>query len=147
MALSDRVALLRGGALEQIASPREIYARPATAYAAQFIGQTNLLQVEVRDGRAVCGALRWPSTEAAGPAVFSLRPEDITLLPQNQLPAAGSVNFRGMIQQQLYGGADETLEIAYGQNQTLRVRIRATEPMTGEREFSFLPADAVRVKS
>ncbi len=50
MALSDRIALLRGGALEQIASPREIYGRPATAYAAQFIGQTNLLEAEVRDG-------------------------------------------------------------------------------------------------
>ncbi|MGC2803906.1 MAG: ATP-binding cassette domain-containing protein, partial [Candidatus Acidiferrum sp.] len=43
MALSDRIALLRNGALEQVASPREIYAHPATAYSAQFIGQTNLL--------------------------------------------------------------------------------------------------------
>ena len=44
MALSDRIALLRDGALEQVASPREIYAHPATAYTAQFIGQTNLLR-------------------------------------------------------------------------------------------------------
>jgi len=51
MALSDRIALLRGGTLEQIASPREIYKRPATAYAAQFIGQTNLLKAEVRARR------------------------------------------------------------------------------------------------
>src|SRR5271168_431462 len=78
MALSDRIALLRGGALEQIASPREIYGRPATAYAAQFIGQTNLLHADVRSGWAVCGALQWPSNETAGPAVFSLRPEDIS---------------------------------------------------------------------
>src|SRR5437660_5261366 len=40
MALSDRIALLRDGALEQVASAREIYAHPATAYTARFIGQT-----------------------------------------------------------------------------------------------------------
>src|SRR6476620_742779 len=37
MVMSDRIALLRFGALEQIASPREIYRRPATSYTAQFI--------------------------------------------------------------------------------------------------------------
>ena len=43
MVMSDRIALLRMGELEQVASPREIYNRPATAYTAQFIGHTNLL--------------------------------------------------------------------------------------------------------
>ena len=147
MALSDRIALLRGGALEQIASPREIYARPASAYAAQFIGQTNLLEAEVCNGLAVCGALRWPTKEREGAAVFSLRPEDIAFVPPNHPPAASTVSFRGTIRQQLYGGASETLEIACGQNQILRVRIRAAEPMNGEHEFSFSPADAHRVSS
>src|SRR5262252_7323030 len=50
MALSDRIALLRNGTLEQVASPREIYAHPATAYTAQFIGHTNLLRGEIRAG-------------------------------------------------------------------------------------------------
>ncbi len=40
MVMSDRIALLRRGELEQVASPREIYSHPATAYAAQFIGHT-----------------------------------------------------------------------------------------------------------
>src|SRR5437588_7876968 len=44
MVMSDRIALLRTGQLEQVASPREIYGRPATAYTAQFIGHTNLLR-------------------------------------------------------------------------------------------------------
>src|SRR5580692_6014865 len=56
MALSDRVALLRAGRLEQIAPPREIYGEPATAYAAQFIGQTNLLRAEVCNGIASAGS-------------------------------------------------------------------------------------------
>jgi spermidine/putrescine ABC transporter ATP-binding subunit len=151
MALSDRIALLRGGALEQIASPREIYARPATAYAAQFIGQTNLLEAEVRDGFAVCGALRWQTRERDGTAVFSLRPEDIALVWSSQGPAAGSATFRGTIRQQLYGGANETLEVACGENQTLRVRIRAAQstaqPLHGEHDFSFQPADAIGVST
>src|SRR5271163_2274691 len=77
MALSDRIALLREGALEQVASPREIYTRPATAYTAQFIGQTNLLRGEIRRSIATCGVLRWPVEEADGPALYSIRPEAI----------------------------------------------------------------------
>src|SRR5206468_12356565 len=77
MALSDRIALLRNGSLEQVASPREIYAHPATAYTAQFIGQTNLLRGESMNGAARCGALQWPSPGPSGPAGFALRPEAI----------------------------------------------------------------------
>src|SRR5207244_8801710 len=80
MALSDRIALLRDGALEQVASPREIYAQPATAYTAQFIGQTNLLRGEILDGVVRCGALQWPADGPSGAAIFSLRPEDIRLV-------------------------------------------------------------------
>jgi ABC-type Fe3+/spermidine/putrescine transport system ATPase subunit len=145
MALSDRIALLRGGTLEQIASPREIYGRPATAYAAQFIGQTNLLQAEVRDGWAVCGALRWPTSDAAGALLFSLRPEAIAHARANQALPRDAISFRGMIHQQLYGGASETLEIFCGKNQSLRARIAATGPLTGEQQFYFCPADAMRV--
>src|SRR5262249_11486547 len=60
MALSDRIALLRGGAVEQVAPPREIYARPATAYTAQFIGQTNLLRATVSNGVAHCELFSFP---------------------------------------------------------------------------------------
>jgi spermidine/putrescine transport system ATP-binding protein len=145
MALSDRIALLRGGALEQIASPREIYGRPATAYAAQFIGQTNLLEAEIRDGWAVCGALRWPTVEANGAALFSLRPEAIAHARSTQQLEPQAIRFRGIIHQQLYGGPTETLEIFCGKTQKLRVRIPAAGPLSGEQEFNFLPADAIRV--
>src|ERR1700688_4800465 len=87
MALSDRIALLRKGALEQIASPREIYSHPATSYTAQFIGQTNLLRSEICGGIATCRALRWPTSAPDGTAVFSLRPEAIRLA----VPIADSV--------------------------------------------------------
>jgi len=145
MALSDRIALLRDGALEQVASPREIYARPATAYTAQFIGQTNLLRGEVSAGVATCGALRWPVSGADGAALFSLRPEAIPLAADSAaLPDA--VRFRGVIRQQIYGGSSELLEVDFGSNQILRVRIPACGPLSGQHEFVFSAADAIRVR-
>jgi ABC-type Fe3+/spermidine/putrescine transport system ATPase subunit len=144
MALSDRIALLRNGALEQIASPREIYSHPATAYTAEFIGQTNLLRGEINNGAVRCGALQWKTTDTSGTSLFSLRPEAIRLADASfQLPDA--VRFRGIIRQQIYSGASELLEIDCGSDQILRARIPATGPLTGEHEFVFSAADAVHV--
>ncbi len=45
--MSDRIAIMREGQFEQIGSPEEIYERPATRFAAGFIGQTNLIDMKV----------------------------------------------------------------------------------------------------
>lgn len=145
MALSDRIALLRDGALEQVASPREIYARPATAYTAQFIGQTNLLPGEIRGSIASCGALRWPLEGTDGPVIFSLRPEAIRLSADGERQPS-EVKFRATIRQQLYAGSSELLEVDCGNGQTLRVRIPATGPLAGEHDFVFAISDAIRVQ-
>ena len=145
MALSDRIALVRDGGLEQIASPREIYAHPATAYTAQFIGQTNLLRGEIHRGIVTCGVLRWPVEEVDGPAIFSLRPEAIRLCADGKRQT-NEVKFRGAIRQQIYSGASELLEVDCGSGQLLRVRLPASGPITGEHEFVFWLADAIRVK-
>ena len=145
MALSDRIALLRDGTVEQVALPREIYARPATAYTAQFIGQTNLLRGEIRGSIATCGALRWPLEETDGSAIFSLRPEAIRLSADGKR-GASQVKFRAAIRQQLYGGTSELLEVDCGNGQTLRVRIPACGPLTGEHDFVFSISDAIRVQ-
>lgn len=149
MALSDRIALLRNGALEQIAAPREIYSHPATAYTAQFIGQTNLLRAEIRNGTATCGALRWPTSAPDGTALFSLRPEAIRLADTVADSAAANstapeVRFSAIVKQQLYGGASELLEIDCG-GQTLRVKIPARGPLSGKQDFIFVAQDAVPV--
>jgi ABC-type Fe3+/spermidine/putrescine transport system ATPase subunit len=144
MALSDRIALLRNGALEQIASPREIYSHPATAYTAQFIGQTNLLRAEVRGGAATCGALTWSTSVPDGTALFSLRPETIRLADAAANSPAAEVRFSAIVKQQLYGGASELLEVDCG-GQNLRVKIPARGPLFGKQDFSFSAHDAVRV--
>src|ERR1700723_3582902 len=90
MALSDRVALLRAGLLEQVAPPREIYGEPDTAYAAQFIGQTNLLRAEVSEGIASAGSIVWRTFGESGKATYSLRPESIRLASGASANASGA---------------------------------------------------------
>jgi ABC-type Fe3+/spermidine/putrescine transport system ATPase subunit len=145
MALSDRIALLRDGRLEQIASPRDIYDCPATSYTAQFIGQTNLLRAEVRDGTARSGSLLWSTTAPDGSVLFSLRPECIQLGSELTHAENTVVRFRAAIRQQVFSGAVEQLEIDVN-GQLLRVRISARGILTGEREFAFNPADAIPVR-
>lgn len=47
LAVSDRVAVMNGGKVEQVGTPREIYQYPHTAFVARFVGQTNLLTGEI----------------------------------------------------------------------------------------------------
>jgi len=144
MALSDRIALLKDGHLEQVASPREIYSHPATSYTAQFIGQTNLLRADVNNGVAISGPLRWPTIAPDGPMLFSLRPESIQLA-SSSTSILNAVRFRARIHQQIFSGSVEQLEIDHS-GQLLRVRIPARGPLTGEHEFAFNPADAILVR-
>jgi ABC-type Fe3+/spermidine/putrescine transport system ATPase subunit len=149
MALSDRVALLRAGLLEQVGPPREIYGRPKTAYVAQFIGQTNLLRTEVRDGIASAGAIVWRTFEPAGTAVYSLRPECVRLVNSagiSDSPDIATAHFRGQIRSQTFAGAMDLLEIDCGGSQIVRARIPAQGALSGEREFEFSASDAIRVR-
>jgi ABC-type Fe3+/spermidine/putrescine transport system ATPase subunit len=149
MALSDRIALLRAGLLEQVAGPREIYAQPSTAYAAQFIGQTNLLNAEVRDGIANAGGIVWRCFGPTGKTSFSLRPECIRLVVPGTPARAADVataRFRASIKNQTFGGPLDLLEIECGNSQVLRARIPNPGALTGEREFEFSANDAVQVR-
>jgi len=149
MALSDRIALLRAGLLEQVAGPREIYGQPSTVYAAQFIGQTNVLHAEVRDGIAHAGMIVWRCFGPGGRVPFSLRPECIRLVAPGTPGDSADVStahFRGRIKNQTFGGAMDMLEIDCGNSQVLRARISSPGPLSGEREFEFTANDAVRVR-
>ncbi len=149
MALSDRVALLRAGLLEQVAPPREIYGEPATAYAAQFIGQTNLLRAKVNDGIANAGSIVWRTSGGPGAATYSLRPECIRLVDGSAgsaSPDVATARFRGRIRNQSFGGAMDLIEIDCGESGVIRARIANPGILGGEREFEFAASDAVRVR-
>ncbi|MGB8324786.1 MAG: ABC transporter ATP-binding protein [Candidatus Acidiferrum sp.] len=144
MALSDRIALLKDGALEQVATPREIYAHPATAYTAQFIGQTNLLHAQVSNGVATWDSLHWPTSAPDGPVTFSLRPEAIHLTELSSAPQ-DAIRFNATILQQTFSGSSEQLEIDCA-GHTLRGRIPATYQLSGQHNFYFSPTSATPVR-
>lgn len=144
MALSDRIALLRDGALEQVASPREIYAHPATRYTAEFIGQTNLLRGEVQDGLARWESLQWPAAPAVGAVLFSLRPETIHLVANGVVPP-GAIRFHANVRQRIFAGSTEQLELEFA-GQLLRARVPVQDSLAGTEELWFLPADAIAVR-
>jgi ABC-type Fe3+/spermidine/putrescine transport system ATPase subunit len=141
MVMSDRIALLRMGELEQVASPREIYDRPATAYTAQFIGHTNLLRGETKRGIAHCHSLSWPVDLPDGPVLFSLRPENIRFAAGSQ----GAVKARGTLRAQIFHGATELLQVECTDGLILSVRTSSKANRNEHLELEFSPSDAVPV--
>ncbi len=144
MVMSDRIALLRRGELEQVASPREIYSHPATAYTAQFIGHTNLLRGEVKDGIAHCHSLSWRTGLRDGAGLFSLRPENICVAADAADQAM--VRFRARMVRQAFHGATELLQVECADGLLLTVRTASRQDWQGEMELEFSAADAVPVR-
>jgi ABC-type sugar transport system ATPase subunit len=81
--LSDRVAVMSGGEIEQVADPVAIYERPATTFVADFIGSPsiNFLHGELRNGTALLAgrALEGARAHGDGPVTLGVRPEDVIL--------------------------------------------------------------------
>jgi ABC-type Fe3+/spermidine/putrescine transport system ATPase subunit len=146
MVMSDRIALLRMGELEQVATPREIYSRPTTAYAAQFIGHTNLLRCDVRNGVARCNSLSWNVQAVDGPALFSLRPENVRLVNSRMLPSSDGVQVRGRVRHQAFHGATELVQAECPDGLLLSVRTAGGADWSGEVQLEFRPGDAVLVR-
>lgn len=142
MVLSDRIALLRSGELEQVATPREIYTRPATAYVAQFIGHTNLLKGEVRDGVARCNSLAWKTSLPDGLVLFSLRPENIRLNGNT----AGAVRGKGRVLNQAFHGATDLIRVECIDGLVLVARTASSGAAHQQVELEFSPADAIPVR-
>lgn len=99
--LGDRVAVLRTGRLEQVGSPEDLYAGPASAFVAEFVGRSTSIGVTVlgrgeRGTRVAVEGVEWELTELgppagahlpAGPAVMVVRPEALRLMA----PAPGAL--------------------------------------------------------
>jgi len=146
MVMSDRIALLRSGELEQVATPREIYSRPATAYVAQFIGHTNLLRGEIRGGVARCSSLSWPAPVPDGPALFSLRPENLRVVVAGSTALPGGSRIGGTVLHQAFHGATELIRVDCGNGLVLVARTPTGTGNRAEVELEFSPADAVPVR-
>ena len=85
MTMSNRIAVMRAGRIEQLGAPEELYERPTTPFVAGFLGVSNLLEGEVagQDGELVSirlkdgTVLRAPANGASGPVRVGVRPEKL----------------------------------------------------------------------
>ena len=100
LSMSDRIVIMRDGAVEQVGTPKELYERPATKFAASFLGKSNFIQTE--DG------------------VFALRPEKIDLHPANgNQPSQRN----GTVRSVSYFGSVQRLVVETGNHETLEVDV------------------------
>lgn len=136
LALSDRIAVLSHGHIEQIGTPSEIYEEPATAFVAEFIGSSNLLSARIveQGGNAVvvetAGGLRLhcasgSANDAIEVAVL-LRPERIGV----RLPGAGNGGdpnrFAARVADVTYLGEDLHLGLELPGGEMLRAALKNT---------------------
>jgi spermidine/putrescine transport system ATP-binding protein len=114
LTMSDRIAVMNGGKVEQAASPREVYEEPSTVFVAEFLGVSNLLAAEAigRDGEACSVRIgdrvfraRHGATDARGDVQVMIRPERIGIEPH--AGAAGD-HLPGIVERSVFlGGAHE----------------------------------------
>ncbi len=118
LTMADRLAVMSGGRIEQVGSPREVYEEPASAYVADFLGVSNLLEAEAvgtdSDGRCRVrvGELELLAshghTSARGPVKVVVRPERVRVegpkkTGENRLP--------GKVERVVYAGAISQLVV------------------------------------
>jgi spermidine/putrescine transport system ATP-binding protein len=155
LSMSDRVAVMNAGRIEQVGTPADVYESPSTVFVADFLGISNLMdaaamhhgagwcQVSVGDFRlrAGCGELR-----AAGPVKVVARPERITLLEHG---AEGDNCLPGMIERTVYVGSSLQVIVRLATGAQLQASVANTGGTDGYRQGTpvvvHIPAEALRV--
>ena len=131
LALGDRLAIMRAGALEQLATPEQVFEEPATDYVAGFIGMGNRLELERRDGRWTHDGMPVDglTIETAQQAIaIRARSEDVELAPPSEPTPQDALAFNGAIVDSEFGGRHIDVVLTIG---TTRVQSRIP---AGERE-------------
>jgi spermidine/putrescine transport system ATP-binding protein len=153
LTMSDRVVLMRQGRIAQVGTPRDLYDRPASRYVADFIGDTNLIPVEVEptgDGRAAVRladrafeATCEPGV-ARGPGWLSVRPEAIAILRAGDPDPQGNL-LEGRVDEAVYAGAQLRVHVAIAGGLRLVVVARPDTPLRiGETVRLSWPPDGGR---
>jgi ABC-type Fe3+/spermidine/putrescine transport system ATPase subunit len=152
LAMSDRIAVMRAGRLEQVAAPRAIYEQPATAFVASFVGATNLLRGAVvrRDGEVadvLVGATTIRARLAGQPSfdrvALSLRPEALRLIGDGEAPPPGWRVLTGTLQEVEYLGAVTRFVVRLADGTPLAVMALAPPASNGEVAVAYDPARVV----
>ncbi|MDI2030574.1 ABC transporter ATP-binding protein [Saccharopolyspora sp. TS4A08] len=137
LALADRIAIMQGGRITQLGTPEEIYAAPASASIASFLGVTNVFEVDSLDGnRAVLadqgGQLLVDEAEAGIPGTrfACIRPEHVRVTPATGEGAATATNrMRGTVEVAVFQGASIRCTVRTGTG--LAIEAICPPPVTG----------------
>jgi spermidine/putrescine transport system ATP-binding protein len=155
LTMSDRLAVMNEGRIEQVGAPKDVYEEPETVYVADFLGTSNLMEAtSIGDTNGRCG-LRLGEfdlvagrgdTGAVGDVRITIRPERVRV---EGYDAATENRVPGMVERVVYQGATTMLILRLAPGQTLQAllpnRGGATPFEQGTPVSAILPADALRV--
>jgi len=119
LTMSDRIAVMSAGRIQQVGTPREIYAAPVNRFVADFIGETNFLPVTISGNTAMLpdGATLLVGAARQGAATVAIRPEHLRLDPQGPLAAR--------VDHAIYVGTDNRLHLRLADGSALLARLPA----------------------
>lgn len=142
MTMSDRVAIMRGGRLEQIGTPEEVYDNPASLFVAVFLGDCVTVHGRCTgsDGTFESGLEiiqgRYPGAPFSGSAVLCIRPENIKITADGEAPPCGDYHLPAVVCGKVFKGQNTRISVACSGEQFF------TE-VTGK--SSLMPGDHVLV--
>ena len=152
LSMSDRIAVMRAGKVEQIGDPQAIYRRPATAFVAGFVGTTNLFRgtVAQRNGDMIevaigGGSLRARSEigQLGDQVEMSLRPEAFRVLAAGEAAPAGWSLLKGALTEVEYLGATTRLHLRLAGDARLQLSVAMPPAAEGDVSVAYDPAMAV----
>ena len=142
MAISDQIAVMQEGRIVQVGTAEDVYARPATAFVAEFIGRMNVIEAEARpDGPGIAVEVNGQTLRLeSGPlrlgrVRLGVRPETIEL----SRAGTGLGAVPGVVESRTFLGEKVEYVVRWG---ALRLQVTAYDPI---RRGTFAPGDAVAV--
>lgn len=151
LAMSDRVAVMSAGLLQQVATPRELYDNPATPFVARFVGETNALAgriTEVAGGQARIETALGTLTGRAGQGAAKGQAGTIYIRPEALMPGGGANTLTAKVERVDFEGAFALVHGAFADGAALAASVPSTRlgdaPAPGtEARFGFQPEHAV----
>ena len=147
LTMSDRIAVMSGGRVQQIATPRELYDRPANRFVAGFIGESNFLTVQGQGGSVqLMGSSIALQDAPKGPVTLMIRPEHVLL----GAPMPEALNLSARVTSQVYFGTDTHIHLDLADGTSLVARVQnalrgGVSYAQGQVVTLSLPADALCV--
>jgi len=138
LVMSDRIAVMRSGRIEQVGLPDEVYERPKTRFVAAFLGRSNFLPARPHPlgAETPLGPLRLKAP-LAREALLAIRPEKIRLYPaQGGVPARENL-VRAVVEEIVYTGAENQYYLRAGEVRLLAYTLNQDLQEPGAEEFGY----------